>query len=342
MNLLRWRRRSAFTLIELLVVIAIIAILIALLVPAVQKVRDAAARSSCQNNLKQIGLALHSFNDTYKTLPAALIHSGRYNNANNTPYRGPEVNYKGQPYRIYNHSGFVAILPYIEQGPLFKQYSYQEPGSVSSPYGIAVGGSGTSNVNQPVFSTNISIYTCPGDKVPSPVVVSNANVSTDFYERNSVARSNYLFNTGNTTDYDANYDNVSITSRGVFGNNGSASIPFVSSRDGTSNTIAVGESKQDHTSSSFGPYWGSGTHTSVHGRTPQTDATFLLNYPYGNCPGSTTQNCQYAWQFGSYHSGGANFVFCDGSVRFITDTIDYSIQIAVSTPQGGEVFSANF
>src|SRR5262245_30870574 len=116
--------RPGFTLIELLVVIAIIAILIGLLVPAVQKVREAANRTQCENNLKQIGLALHSFDDVHKRLPAALIHSGRYNHPNAIPYSGPEVRYTG-PYVVYNHTGFVALLPYIEQGPLFKQYNYQ-------------------------------------------------------------------------------------------------------------------------------------------------------------------------------------------------------------------------
>src|SRR5207249_6394474 len=96
----RRSRRPGFTLIELLVVIAIIAILIGLLVPAVQKVRSAAARSQCQNNLKQLGLGLHSFHDVYKGFPAARV---------TTPV---------------THSCVPYVLPYVEQQPLFNQYSF--------------------------------------------------------------------------------------------------------------------------------------------------------------------------------------------------------------------------
>jgi prepilin-type N-terminal cleavage/methylation domain-containing protein len=338
------RKRSGFTLIELLVVIAIIAILIALLVPAVQKVREAAARTQCTNNLKQIGLALHSFNDAYKRLPAAMIHSGRFHpntgGASPSPYSGPEVNYTGKPYRVYNHTGFVAILPYLEQGPLFAQYNYQMVASSSSPSqgtpsvpGYPIGPDPwATNPNRVVASTPLAVFTCPSDDVPAPAA-TDTPFTLNFYERSNTRRSNYLFNTGAYTDYDRPYEQTSIGFRGVFGNDGATAVGRI--KDGTSNTLMVGESRQLHTSSSYGPYWGAGTHTAVHGR-GYPDVTFTPNYPYGLCSGSTTLHCQYAWGFGSWHTGVTNFVYCDGTVRGIRDGIDYTTFHALTTPDGGE------
>ena len=330
----RPRSRRGFTLIELLVVIAIIAILIGLLLPAVQKVRGAAARMSCQNNLKQMGLALHNFAGNYNgQFPAALIHSGRYNNPNGKPYEGPEVSYKGQPYRVYNHTGFVALLPFIEQDNLFKQYNYAYGSSSSSPYGIAIGPNPNPNPNRIVASTIIKIYVCPSDTNPPPLM-TDAPRSMNFYERDNFARSNYLFNTGAYTDYDAPWAQTGTYARGAFGNDGAASITNMV--DGTSNTIAIGESTQIHTSSAYGPYWGAGTHTAVHGRGYYNQ--FQPNYPYGTCSGSTgTLKCTYAWGFSSKHSGTTNFVFCDGSVKGIGDGMDYLVFRALGTPEGGEV-----
>ena len=323
--------RSAFTLIELLVVIAIIAILIGLLLPAVQKVREAAARMQCTNNLKQMGLALHGFNDTNERLPAALIHSGRYNNAGATPYKGPEVNYTGQPYRVYNHTGFVAMLPYLEQGNLFQQYSYQYLASSSSPYGIATGADPAGNPNRVVASSKLKVYSCPSDDDP-PTVTTNPG-STQFYESTAFRRSNYLFNTGAQTDYDAPWGSTPSTTRGAFGNDGAAAIARVG--DGTSNTLAIGESTQIHTSVFYGPFWGAGTHTAVHGRGYYVG--FTPNYPYGDCAGGSGRKCAYAWGFGSKHTGITNFVMLDGSVRGLPDSISLAVFSALETPDGGEV-----
>jgi prepilin-type N-terminal cleavage/methylation domain-containing protein/prepilin-type processing-associated H-X9-DG protein len=363
--------RRGFTLIELLVVIAIIAILIGLLVPAVQKVRDAAQRAQCQNNLKQMGIALASFDNTFKRLPAALIHSGRFCPQGGAPcsgmkpYTGPEVNYAGQPYVVYNHSGFVALLPYIEQGPLFKQYNYGFVSSTSSPYGIPIGANPNPNPNQTVVGAAlVPVFICPSDQNPPEVVTSSDAGTTAFYERVSARRGNYLFNTGEYTEYNGPWGSSNYISpglRGPFGNDGAASLGRIP--DGTSNTIAIGESKQLGISSSFGPYPLYGTHTSVHGRTsvtgnrPAVVVSGGLGLPYAAPPnwpynynGTTAGNycvgtsahpepCTYAWGFSSFHTGGANFVFLDGSVHFISNSIDPTLFAGLGTVQGGEVVS---
>jgi prepilin-type processing-associated H-X9-DG protein len=363
-----------------LVVIAIIAILIGLLLPAVQKVREAAARMSCQNNLKQMGIALHGFaNSNNNRFPAAMINSGRCNVAggtNGSNYKGPEVDLKAiyghgglndrQNYRVMNHTGFIALLPYIEQDNLFRQYDYKRIANGSNAYGQTMGPDPTGNPNRLVGATPIKTFTCSSDVNPAPVMVTS-NVAGDFYERGvngqfpGVARSNYLFSTGYYTDYDRDYDVSAIWARGAFGNNGASHLMM---RDGTSNTLAIGEATQEfHTSTSFGPYWGAGTHTSVHGRIlhcTKNNADCAAGYVASG--GTTLINAMnfcaingqngrlvngwtdhsaaytYAWQFGSKHSGGANFLMCDGSVRFLADGTDYiRTLMPLSTPDGGEI-----
>jgi prepilin-type N-terminal cleavage/methylation domain-containing protein/prepilin-type processing-associated H-X9-DG protein len=346
--------RKGFTLIELLVVIAIIAILIALLVPAVQKVREAAARTQCQNNLKQMGLALHNFASVHKRFPAALIHPGWHASAapGAQRYNGPEASFSGDPaYLVYNHSGFVALLPYIEQDGLFKQYDYRLAGSSRNGNGstATTAPDPIPNPNRIVGSMNVPIYVCPTDSNPPPTVLSADARTAAAYERENTRRSNYFFNIGDNIDQRGFWQAQSMALRGPFGINGADSLTTI--YDGTSNTVAIGESKQIHGSTSYGPYWGNGLHTAVGGRIAGTiDPASYANY---NCwkpnhryyadPGcgtpstnTFTQQLQYAWGFGSWHTGLTNFVFCDGSVRSVSDNINSATWIAIGTSAGGE------
>ena len=339
----RFPNRRAFTLVELLVVIAIIGVLVALLLPAVQFARESARRMSCGNNLKQVGIALHTYYDTHKIFPPALLGSGRWNNTTATP-----------PHVVSNTTGWVLMLNQLDQQPLSAQYNFGYPSSVSDPYGLPfINGNnsdqtpaqGGTNPNGLIYSKRMEILTCPSDTYPAPIVTSNPNNSGDFYSRNAVARSNYLFCAGQYTDYDNRYANIVSIHKGMFGNDGAGGLQDCT--DGTSNTIAVGEAKNSHggqTSSSFGPYWGAGVHTCCHGRV-YADLTVVT---LTGSNGRQTRVCtngqrygainfennndgtrrQYAWQYGSYHPGGAQFVMCDGAVKMINDNISYDGGIA--------------
>jgi prepilin-type N-terminal cleavage/methylation domain-containing protein len=338
-------RKRGFTLIELLVVIAIIAILIGLLLPAVQKVRDAAARTQCQNNLKQIGLACQNYHDANGVLPPAKINSGSaWNKLSNY--------YKDRPFKVYNHTGFVLLLPYIEQNGLFQMFDNTKPtcnSSWSADYypatgctpsdlaNYAPGVNGTTN--EAMVGYLVKTYVCPGDPGHSPNPMNTAGYWA--YAETNGRRSNYLFNCYKATDYTPDYS-ASRYDAGMFGTNGSARFADVT--DGLSNTIAVGEARQQQCADAFGPRWGSGTHTAVHGYVP--DYRFHINYPCGGdpiCgsypPSSYYYKLQYAWGYGSWHSMGANFVFGDGAVRFLPDTMAFPIFQGMCSIQGGEVIT---
>jgi prepilin-type N-terminal cleavage/methylation domain-containing protein/prepilin-type processing-associated H-X9-DG protein len=341
-------RRRGFTLIELLVVIAIIAVLIALLVPAVQKVREAAMRMSCSNNLKQQGIALHAYHDVFKVLPPAKINSG----SGAYKPRSFYYNRDGGKFWVYNHTGFVLLLPYIEQNALWQLFDPTKPTCNSSwsatyypktgcnPSDLAnygAGVNGTPNVD--VVGAFVKIYECPSDPQGHNPPLENTPGYWAYAETNG-RRANYLFCTGYyDTDYTPEYNPTSRYS-GMFGTNGASTLEGV--KDGLSNTIAIGEARQEMVASAFGPRWGSGTHTAVHGFVPNYQ--FHINYPYGQLvwglpPSDPRAKLQYAWGFGSWHPQGANFLLGDGSVHFLRDSMNFSVFQAMSSANGGENFS---
>jgi prepilin-type N-terminal cleavage/methylation domain-containing protein len=289
-------RPRAFTLIELLVVIAIIAVLIALLLPAVQQAREAARRSQCKNNMKQLGLALHNYHDTSSIFPLNSSYSG-----------GPAVN---------NRSGFVGMLPYLDQANIYNQMNMSASGIVAP--------------NLAFTQTPLTVLLCPSD----PDALKTNLLGQDAGSSTAMAASDYAFCLGDYTNVSTTtgatqtpqYGNGVLTSsRGMF-SRGNWSARMRDVTDGTSNTIALGESIGNWCGWQIG--WGFQSFaTTAH----------VINYQNSVLKNSasigTHDNCI---GFRSQHIGGAHFLLADGAVRFVSENISGVTYNALASRAGGE------
>jgi prepilin-type N-terminal cleavage/methylation domain-containing protein/prepilin-type processing-associated H-X9-DG protein len=339
--MLRSSRRPGFTLIELLVVIAIIAILIGLLLPAVQKVREAASRIKCDNNLKQIALGLHNYHDTYGKLPSGVVYPKRVNGLYENPY-----NY---------WSWMAMILPYVEQKPLWDladAYARQNPGwTTHTPpdYWWPWGGfwlTPPTPPPNPALGKTVPLYICPSDQ-RSLLAQVDPQSSSDFPSQAPVllAFTSYKGVAGVRGDY-GYFTNP--TTGGVLYRE--SLVTFTAITDGLSNTLMVGENPPSN-DLEFG-WWfagagfdGSGVGDVVLGAREVGYLAYVnANYPV-KCsaasvnfqPGLVTNPCDQV-HFWSQHVGGANFALADGSVRFISYSAN-NILPALCTRSGNEVIT---
>jgi len=322
-----FRRITAFTLIELLVVIAIIAILIGLLLPAVQKVREAASRMKCSNNFKQYGIALHSYNDIFHKLPP-----------------GGYISPPGSPtYGNWDERGSwqVYLLPYIEQDNLFKNATQWAGGPLATTYDsvnqAAINSNGKMPAGGNVWTAQKppSYMKCPSDGDGLSANWSNYVGSLGSqcatgpcgYNPNQVYCSGEAFSPpwGYTTSPDHGNSYTASDIRGCFNRVG-AEISFASISDGLSNTILVGESlpvAHDHLA---GQQWWGFNNGNSH-CTTIIPINYLMPEGLGTSwcspPDKYAGNWNISWGFKSRHTGGANFLFGDGSVHFINQSIDH-------------------
>ncbi|HUQ71068.1 MAG TPA: DUF1559 domain-containing protein [Planctomycetaceae bacterium] len=312
---------SAFTLIELLVVIAIIAILIALLLPAVQQAREAARRTQCRNNLKQLGLALHNYESTYGVLPAGRMSLGFCQNNTAANPADPLTQ---------NGHGLVLLLPFIDQAPLYNQMKFgQAFGNYRTLGGPLAQADAIGSGHAQLSKTILAAFLCPSDSGPvsegastfySPDIGVDATLfyAKTCYDFVSPSSTLTRFNNHRTLATDVRY---------LFGE--SSYSKFAHATDGLSNTLLMAEQTlstfNGRTSAWSFAGWVSvgvdpvGTFNTTF---PQTGIN-VWNYNNNVSPLNKTPGRRASWyNCASLHTGGAHALLGDGTVRFLSENID--------------------